>query len=198
MKSPALAHVSSLAALALTLMLGVSALPHAASAQAPPARTKAAAKPERARIQLLLSAHHELPDRALFEGASDQARAHLLDFATDLDVFPLYRYRALEALGAYYADDQVLRLYASVLKDAGSERAQHRVMLLAARFFGDQATGLLTPFLSDKNIQLRITAVEALALIHSETSRAMLRAAASSEPDPGLATRMVRAAAGVK
>lgn len=145
---------------------------------------------ERANIQRLLSAHHELPDKVFFERASQDARAILFDFATDLNIFPLYRYRALEALGLHYGDDRVLDLYAKVLATPSDFGAHHRVMMYAATFFGERATPMLAPMVSSKDVQFRRTAYEALLIIGSEGAMATLERARAKEDNPLLLARL--------
>ena len=181
------------------LLLGVilAASPMAPGAEVKEARAQQGAddskrdlRAERARIQRLLSAHHELPDKIFFERASQDARSLLFDFATDLNIFPLYRYRALEALGLHYGDDHVLDLYSKVLATPSDFGAHHRVMMYAASFFGEQATALLAPMTSSKDAQLRRTAYEALLVVGSEGAMATLERARAREDDPLLLARL--------
>ena len=134
------------------------------------------------RVRLLLSAHHELPPRALFVKATPRARDVLLEIARDDQIFRLHRYRALEALGSYWADDEVLDLYARLLRGSETELLEHRVMMFAASSFGRHSVPLLVPYLSSPQMQLRLTAVEALALVDEEPSRDALRARLEAEP----------------
>jgi len=145
---------------------------------------------ERASIQRLLSAHHELPDKVFFERASVDARALLFDFATDPNLFPLYRYRALEALGMHYGDDVVFTLYAKVLGKSDDFGEQNRVMMFSAVFFGERAVSLLAPMTTHEDAQLRRTAYEALALVGGESAMATLKTARQNEDNALLLERL--------
>lgn len=163
--------------------------PTAASAQGDEAEQRTE-RDQRADLKLLLSAHHDLPDKHLFLKASPDARALLLELARDASQFKLHRYRALEALGAYWADDEVFELYARLLAGKGDVLLKHRVMMFAAAAFGDRSVPLISPYSHDADVQLRMTAAEALIRVNTETSRAALRAALGQEDEPMVRRRI--------
>ena len=68
--------------------------------------------------RLLLSGYHGLPSKQQLEDKLPNTRHVLMAYAQDDRVFPLYRKRAVRALG-YYADDEVQSLYQAMLVDDG-------------------------------------------------------------------------------
>ena len=166
--------------------------PQLATAQgdAPPEAQKRDTLSQREALKVLLSAHHGLPAKIEFDRVSDNARGHLLDFATDMGMFPMHRYRALEALGMHYRDDQVLSLYEKVLLGSQGELAQHRVMMMAATFFGSDAVRIISPLIKHDDLQLRKTASSALLIVGDEAAMAAIRGAYEVEPDPTLRAEM--------
>ena len=83
------------------------------------------------RLSRLLKTRHECPPKEDFAALGIAAVApELYRIARDPKVFPLYRFRALEALG-YWPDDQVFELYVAVLASAvDDEPLQHDMIPL--------------------------------------------------------------------
>lgn len=165
------------------LFAGWALLPSLALAQQPGAEAE---KPDAARratgsIPLLLSAYHTLPERELFEAASTDPQAELLTLASDRHLFPAHRYRALDALGAYWPTKSTEALYVSLLEKPESAAQLHQLLMLTARHFPAQAPALLAPVLQHEDEQLRLTATAALGLVNSSASREVLRAALRTE-----------------
>lgn len=142
-------------------------------------------------VQLLLSGYHELPTRealAAVPGAHDivLALAHTDGMMT--------RDRALAALGHYWPSGDVFLLYAkTVASPTTPDGTRHRIMVLAADAFGERAVPMLTPYLSNADVQLRITAVEALGRIRTDEVVALLEAHAAGESNPIVLERIERA-----
>ena len=117
---------------------------------------------ERARVELLLSARHELPALALFEAAAADPAAIVRGIAAEPKSHPAHRRAALVAL-QHWPDAASRRIYADLLQNPEAEVAlRHRALLLASRVFGAEALSLVAPALSSPDPQLRRTAAEAL------------------------------------
>ncbi|MFW5967959.1 MAG: HEAT repeat domain-containing protein [Persicimonas sp.] len=128
-------------------------------------------KEELERARLLLSTHHELPAKKVFEEQLEEPRETLTAIAVDEDQLSLYRKQALAALG-YWPDVKVYELYTEMLGDDQTpENMRHRLILLLADHFPEQALGELEPYLSDEDLQFRLTAIEAIGRL--DTSKAV-------------------------
>lgn len=149
-------------------------------------------------ILLLLSAHHELPPKRLFTKASPDARAILLELAQRDEFFKLHRYRALEALGSYWADGEVFTLYAGILAGDEDVLLKHRILMFSARAFGDRSVPMIQPYVRHDDYQLRRTAIEALIGIGTPDALTPLRTALPEEESEPLRALMERALAGVR
>jgi hypothetical protein len=114
------------------------------------------------KLALLLSAHHELPSRAVFESQVPNVRKALEALALKGDLFRPHRHRALEAL-AMWPDDDVRRVYRTLLMDpATPELTKHRVLLLVPRVFAGETPRILEPWRTHVNARFRKTAEIAL------------------------------------
>lgn len=123
-------------------------------------------------VRLLLSGYHGLPDRAALDDVPD-ARQIVLAFAHS-DA-PLVRDRALAALGHFWPSGDVFLLYATTLASPDTpDGTRHRAMILAAEVFGDRAVPMIVPYLGNADVQLRLTAVEALGHVRNDAAVAAL------------------------
>lgn len=133
------------------------------------------------RARLLLSTHHELPAKKVFEKQLEEPRETLMAIAVDEGQLSLYRKQALAALG-YWPDGKVYDLYTEMLGDDETpENMRHRLMLLLADHFPEQALGELEPHLGDEDLQVRLTAIEAIGRIDSEKANEALKGALDDE-----------------
>jgi len=143
--------------------------------------------------RLLLSAHHGIPDADAFTGALDAPVPALRVLATDEDVFPLYRQRALSALG-YWPDawlgDELARL---ATDPASGDLLQHHAVLLLARLYPEQSTPVVRAWLDDDDVQRRLTAIEAVDAFGSDTLRTALEDRMTIEPSPVVVERIEEA-----
>jgi hypothetical protein len=115
---------------------------------------------------LLLSAHHELPPRAVFEREVPGAKEVLKSLAMRAELFRPHRNRAIEAL-ALWPDDDVRALYRALLADeATPELTKHRILLLVPRVFAGETAEIMEPWRTHPNPRFRRTA--AIALRRSE------------------------------
>lgn len=146
---------------------------------------------EVAHVRLLLSGYHGLPDREAL-AASPNAFAIVSALSHSDNV--LVRDRALEALGRFWPSGDVFLAYANVVADETTpDGMRHRIMLVAAEVFGDRAVPMIRPYLSVDDVQLRLTAVEALGRIRTDQVVAILEAHADSETNALVLERIARA-----
>ena len=189
-----LSSAACLGALACALPAWAQALPESGASDAPRARATSG----KDAIHLLLGARHELPERALFERASKTAESDLLQIADDASVFPMHRYRALQALGAYWPSDRSFALYTKVYNTSPEgSMVRHRMLMLFGAHFGARGIDILRAALVNADVQIRRTAVEALVEAGTDEARAAIREAAERESDEALRARMKYAGARV-
>lgn len=140
------------------------------------------------RLAFLLSAYHELPARAEFEAVPD-AQKILSTWATDRTA-PLRQKRSLEALG-YFADATTLAIYTSVLNDPQTRvGARHQTILLVGTHFGVAGLDLLGRYLEADDVQLRLSAVDAIARTNTDRGFALLEERAETEPNKTVLERI--------
>lgn len=133
------------------------------------------------RATMLLSGFHGIPPKETFEQKLDNPEQILLGIALSEDTSAVYRKQALAAL-AYWPNDTVFSLYGRLLKDAQTEDTiRHRVMLLMAEHFEGRALQQLRPYLSDDDLQLRLSAIEAIRRLPSDDAVEALREALKTE-----------------
>ena len=114
------------------------------------------------KISFLLSAHHALPPRAVFEEHVPEAKQVLISLAMRTELFRPYRNRAIEAL-AMWPDDEVRQVYLALLDDAHTPvLTKHRILLLVPQVFGPEAPKILEPWRSHPDPKLQRTALTAL------------------------------------
>jgi hypothetical protein len=135
--------------------------------------------PEAQRVEVLLSAYHELPSKAEFEKASD-VRTILSTMARDRQA-PRLQKRAIEAL-AYWPDAATLQVFEAVLADPQTRTGtRHFTLMTTGKAFGADGLDVLEPYLAASDLQLRLTAVDAVAATRSDRGFAMLEARARVE-----------------
>lgn len=133
------------------------------------------------KAQLLLSGYHGLPPKEMFVESLDDPKLVLTAMALDAKGPELHRKRALSALG-YFADAGVERIYVDLLQDASTPEAiRHRLIFLLAEHFPADALAHLKPYLTHKNLQYRLSAIEAIRKLPSDDAVAALRDALQHE-----------------
>lgn len=148
--------------------------------------------------RLLLSGYHGLPSKQQLESKLPNARMVLMTYAKDDRVFPLYRKRALRTLG-YYADAEVRALYEATLEsDQTEDMLRHTLLGLLAEHFGADSVSTIEPYLRDDDVQLRLTAVEALRTVDSDAAQDALREAKKDESNKIVKRRLEEATRVVK
>ena len=108
------------------------------------------------------------------------------DPATDA----IHRDRALAAL-AYWDDDGVQALFVNLLNAPDtSEMNRHRLIGFLARTFGDRALPYIEGYLASSDLQFRLTAVDAISVIHSPAAIDRLKQAMTIETDSFVQQRL--------
>lgn len=131
--------------------------------------------------RLLLSGYHGIPEVERFEAALTDPSATLLEIATDDDESPIHRDRALGAL-AYWPTADVRSLYVDLIEaDDTPEMVRHRVIGHLAYTFGDDSLQYVAPYLSDDDVQFRLTAIDALQHVGTPAAVSLLDSAAEVE-----------------
>ncbi|MFT6395879.1 MAG: HEAT repeat protein [Bradymonadia bacterium] len=131
--------------------------------------------------RVLLSGYHGIPEAERFESALTDPSATLLEIATNADESPIHRDRALGALG-YWPNAEVQSLYVDLIEGEDTpEMVRHRVIGHLAYTFGDDALQYVAPYLSDDDVQFRLTAIDALSHVGTPAALLLLDSAAEVE-----------------
>ncbi|MFT4704447.1 MAG: hypothetical protein ACI81R_002152 [Bradymonadia bacterium] len=145
---------------------------------------------DRESLILLLSGYHGLPEASVFEARFSDPRAQLLALLGDPALGPIHYDRALAGL-AYWPNDEVRAVYETVLQSTEREMVVHRVIGHLVQGFGDVAIERVTPYLSADDVQLRLTAVQALSTLATPLAFEALDARLTVEPSDLVRTRIV-------
>lgn len=131
-------------------------------------------------VRFLLSNIHEVPSREALTDAMADPRDLLMHIARD-ESAGFMRNRALMALG-HFPDPEVLGLYTALMRsDQTPTGTRHKVMLRAAEVFEEASVAPLSELLDHEDLQLRLTAVEALRSIGDDSAFDALEARVSRE-----------------
>lgn len=166
----------------------------AADAAAPEPTPAPAERSPHERIVFLLSGYEYFPTRADLDAVAPAAEvaAILRGVAADVDGRPTLRLRAVDALGYYDDESTVAFLGALVgtapaadlprrkLRTAGLLR--HHAVTALARSQRGAAVAAIEPLLGARDVQLALTAVDALGKHGGAQGRALLAQAAESSP----------------
>jgi len=147
--------------------------------------TAAQADPGRDRVELLLNAYDTPATADAFREASPDPRAALIAIAQDPSVPRHRRFAALQAL-ALFPDAQVRAIYRAILQgatDDGAPRIVHPTIQAMMKAFGADALVDIEPLLLSKDVQVRLTAVHAIATFGGDKGGSVLRAHAEREPN---------------
>lgn len=128
----------------------------------------------RERVTFMLSGYHFSPSREKFDEAFEPAEATeaLREIASDDDVRPSLRSRAVDTLG-FYDDDKTVSFLKGLLDGADEDAPKkekrvagvlrhHAIISLARNHTDSQAVSLLDGLLEDDNLQIRLTVIAAL------------------------------------
>ena len=143
----------------------------------------------RARVERLLSHHHETPSKAALAtvpGVDKILRA----IAGDDLRFPPRRYAAFDAL-QHWPDARTRALYTAAVAAGQPAGLRHRVLRLWPRAFGVGALPVLRAALTDPDPQIRLTAAVAVDELSGGAASKALADALAAEPNA-----MVRAELG--
>jgi hypothetical protein len=130
---------------------------------------------------LLLSGFHGIGDQAQFEAQLQQPQQTLWTIVRDPERLLFHRDRALIALAYWPSDELHAHLVTMLSGTSDDDMARHTAMSLLARGWGDQALPLLTPLLTDSDLQIRLTAVDSLRVIGTPAAHQALQTALPQE-----------------
>jgi HEAT repeat protein len=150
-------------------------------------------------VELLLSGYHAIPTLAQLQAASPRAEDITAALVRDHATSPFIRPRAISALVTYWPNARSLTLVRQLVADPKTRDVTRHQLLLALPAFGEQVIPDLIPFLSHADLQLRLTAVEAMGKLtdHDAAVRA-LHTAHDAEPSKLVRGRIQRAARAVR
>jgi len=192
MRAAALLAAMLLLALPVSAQVGPAPEDEAPVPAAPDPVEPAFTAEEREAVFVMLTAYHALPNAATFEAAARAPQAALWSITRDETVSPLFRDRALAAL-TYWPTPELRAHLESLLRSPDTrEMVVHRALGQLATAFGDDAVGVIVPFLGVDDVQLRLTAVHALREIGSVRAAAALDEAALHERHPVVLEQLER------
>lgn len=150
--------------------------------QAPPTPQAPQANTE-ARIRLLLSGYDSFPTADELRAVSPAAPAFLMQIAQDKTALPTLRNRAIDALG--YFDEPEVKAFLTVIltePDTAPEMGVHKAITALMKLEGEDGLGQVSPFLQHEDVQLRLTAVEAIGNFGGRGGRVLLEERRKIEP----------------
>ena len=134
-----------------------------------------------------LTSHHDrTPTRAALEEISPEARRHLARIALDEKLLPLHRHRALDALGAGWADQKTLATYTEYIAKSQDSLARYRAIKLSARHLGALAMPLLSAHTEAEDALVREAVIQSLITLKTPESHTHLDAMLEREKLPRL------------
>jgi HEAT repeat protein len=151
----------------------------------------------RMQLERLLSGYHYTPDRDDLESIGDleEVRAALRELANDADLRPSMRLRAVDAV-SLYDDPTTIAFLKGLLESSdetdepenGDDRVEkllrhHAIMGLARTLPDDRAVERLERFLTDDDLQIRLTTITALGRHAGDPGRRRLESLASEVDD---------------
>lgn len=145
--------------------------------------TKTSKSASNVKLIRLLSAYHELPSEDLFAKASATPEQDLITIAKDTTVFKAHRYRALEALAAYWPSKHTVALFDGLFASVDEQDLMlHQLLTISSKHLDKTlATSWATPYLSSTDEQVRYTAVDALGRINTPASKSAIKKALETE-----------------
>lgn len=151
------------------------------------------------KVELLLSGYHDIPTLAQLQAASPSAQDITAALVRDHATSPFIRPRAISALVAYWPNARSLALVRQLVADPKTRDVTQHQLLMALPAFGQQVIPDLIPFLSNADLQLRLTAVEAMGkLTDHDAAVKALHAAHDAEPSKLVRERIQRAQRAVR
>lgn len=146
-------------------------------------------------IVTLLSGYEYFPSADDLTAVTPDPVPYLLTIVYDTEGrwLPTHQHRAVAAL-AYFPTPTVWEHLTYLLQAPGTpDLMRHHVINALATGFGDEALGELEPVLYDDDLQLRLTAVNAIGTIHTDRATTVLQTALSAEPHRLVQERIERA-----
>jgi len=154
------------------------------------------------KLTFMLSGYEYFPSRKDLDGlaSADVVTAKLRTFADDTSMRPSLRLRAVDALGYY--DDEATVAYLRALVDRPTETlptdqqrvgnlVRHHAIVALAKAVGPDALDDLEPFLKGDDLQLRLTAINAIGKHGGKAGHTLLEKLLKNEDNPA-ALREIR------
>ena len=149
-------------------------------------------------IAALMMGYHGPPERAVLEAVTPDARRYLEHLAQDQKTPMMQRYNAIAALSAW-SDAQTLKIYGALLADPNMpEGGLHRILGLIGQVFGQEGLPLVHPFLDHPDVQLRLSAIDAVAHLPGGASDKVLLDLLRRERHEAARTRLLQWFQGVR
>lgn len=138
---------------------------------------------EREAVSFLLRAIHELPAADAFVEAAERPVEVLWAIALD-DAEPAFvRDRAVLALG-YWPDERLWAFLYARATSGVDEMSTHNAIAELARVWPERSLSVVTPLLASSELQVRLSAVDALGRHPAPEAAQSLREALSVEANP--------------
>ncbi len=151
-------------------------------------------KDEQRNVALLLMAYDQFPTAEAFKQVSANPRAVILSIYRDPASKPIVRLQALDAL-SLFPNEEVRELYKGILAKGWADEAPgeaHRAINGLMHGFGTDALADVAPMLNDKDIQIRMTAIEAIFNSGKEEGQRLLKARLDKENHPVVRDLLVK------
>ena len=148
-----------------------------------PSMAREASKSEVKRVEMLLSAHEFVAERAQLDAGGSEAEEALWMISSDPERRESLRLRAFELL-AQYPGDEVRALYERAIGGLGPVRFQHRAVARFGDVWPEHAAAVLGQVLATSpDPQLRLTAAASLMSCCAKTGEGLLEKALEREKE---------------
>lgn len=132
-------------------------------------------------ITLLLSGYEYFPTAADLQAVTPDPVPYLVELSSRDEGLPVHRHRAVAAL-AYFPGESVQQYLDYLLTSPHTpELMRHHVMNALVTGFGEASLPVIEPFLANADVQLRLTAVNAVATIATPAAATVLEHCLSLE-----------------
>ncbi len=137
-------------------------------------------------VMELLNGIEQPATQADLEAIGDGALAELREIAADESVPTSRRGRAISAL-QHYPTDEVRELLAETVKSGDKSLYRRKAVGALGAAFGADAVATISPYLTDKDEQLRIAVARTLGNVGGDDARAALEARVKKEKTEAVA-----------
>lgn len=149
----------------------------------PPMPTVPIDAAERESVTFLLRAIHELPDAEAFAEVTARPTEVLWAIAFDEEEPAFIRDRAVLALG-YWPDEQLWTFLSARAMSGSDELTTHQAIAQMVRVWPERSLAVVTPLLQDDDLQVRLSAIDALGRVEAADAVDSLERALDVEVNP--------------